>query len=463
MTSTAIADFMASLFSRWPRTVRLLDPGAGVGSLTESFVERFLASVSSGAALDANCYEIEPLLQGYLAEHLRDIGARCNAQGHPFHSTIHDRDFIAQASFEIGMGATRFTHAILNPPYKKISTDSAHRKMLRNVGIETVNLYTSFLGLAVLMVEEGGEIVAIVPRSFCNGTYYRPFREFLLERAALTHIHVFESRTRAFKDDEVLQENIIVRLVRGAAQDVVRVSTSRDQSFSDHTIREIPFSEVVKPNDPERFIHIPVDPVADSGTLFSHTLEDLEIEVSTGPVVDFRLKHHWLAEPAGRCVPLLYTHHFRGGQFTWPATHKKPNALRLNEETRKWLMPRGCYVLTKRFSAKEECRRLVAFVIEPDLLPHHLYGFENHLNVFHHRKRGLASDLAHGLELFLNSTIVDRYFRNFSGHTQVNATDLRAMRYPARDTLIRFGRWARKQRSLSQPEIDHFVESANGG
>jgi hypothetical protein len=284
-----------------------------------------------------------------------------------------------------------------------------------------------------------------------------------LERAALTHIHVFESRTRAFKDDEVLQENIIVRLVRGARQGTVMVSMSHDQSFSDLIVREIPFVEIVKPGDTERFIHVPTEPVGDSGPLFSHTLEDLGVEVSTGPVVDFRLKEHWLAEPKGRCVPLLYTHHFRGGQFTWPVAHKKPNALRLNEDTRKWLMPRGCYVLTKRFSAKEERRRLVAYVIEPKQLEHDHYGFENHLNVFHRRKQGLPSDLAHGLWLFLNSTVVDRYFRNFSGHTQVNATDLRAMRYPSRETLVRFGKWARTQKSPSQEEIDRYIENENAG
>ena len=463
MTPTAIADFMVSLLTHWPQTVRLLDPGAGVGSLTESFAERFLASASAGASLEAHCYEIEPLLQGYLSDHLREVGSRCKQRGHHFISTIHNRDFIADASFEIGMGAPRFTHAILNPPYKKINTDSAHRKMLRQVGIETVNLYTAFLGLAVAMLEEGGEAVAIVPRSFCNGPYYRPFRAFLLERAAITHIHVFESRTRAFKDDEVLQENIIVRLVRSAPQGAVMVSMSHDQSFSDHAIREIPFAEIVKPGDPERFIHVPAEPVGEPSPHFSHTLEDLGIEVSTGPVVDFRLRDHWLAEPKDQHVPLLYTHHFRGGRFTWPVEHKKPNALRLNDYTRKWLMPRGCYVLTKRFSAKEERRRVVAYVIEPRQLEHKHYGFENHLNVFHHNKQGLPSDLAHGLGLFLNSTIVDRYFRNFSGHTQVNATDLRAMRYPPREALIQFGKWARAQQSLSQEEIDRYIESGNAG
>lgn len=463
MTPTAIADFMASLFTCWPQNVRLLDPGAGVGSLTDSFVGRFLANAPANASLEAHCYEIDPLLQGYLSDHLQEVDARCKKQIQSFSSVIHNLDFIAEASFEIGMGAPRFTHAILNPPYKKINTDSAHRKMLRQVGLETVNLYTAFLGLAVARVEEGGEIVAIVPRSFCNGTYYRPFREFLLERAALTHIHVFESRTRAFKDDEVLQENIIIRLVRGARQGAVMVSTSHDQSFSDLAIREIPFMEIVKPDDPERFIHAPTETVDDSGCLFLHTLEDIGITVSTGPVVDFRLKDHWLAEPMGHHVPLLYTHHFRGGQFNWPAEHKKPNALRLNEETRKWLMPRGCYVLTKRFTAKEERRRLVAYVVDPNKIDYDHYGFENHLNVFHHNKQGLPQDLAHGLALFLNSSIVDRYFRNFSGHTQVNATDLRAMRFPSKDMLVRFGKWARAQKTLNQEEIDRYIENENAG
>jgi adenine-specific DNA-methyltransferase len=66
-------------------------------------------------------------------------------------------------------------------------------------------------------------------------------------------------------------------------------------------------------------------------------------------------------------------------------------------------------------------------------------GFENHVNYFHAKGTGLAPNLAKGLALYLNSTLFDQYFRIFSGHTQVNATDLRKMRYPSHDQLMRLG------------------------
>ena len=64
--------------------------------------------------------------------------------------------------------------------------------------------------------------------------------------------------------------------------------------------------------------------------------------------------------------------------------------------------------------------------------------------------------LAVGLYAFLNSTVVDQYFRRFSGHTQVNATDLRTLAYPDRDTLQAMGR-EMKTLDLSQDEIDQLV------
>ena len=70
---------------------------------------------------------------------------------------------------------------------------------------------------------------------------------------------------------------------------------------------------------------------------------------------------------------------------------------------------------------------------------------------------GLIEVSAAGLFAFLNSTVVDQYFRRFSGHTQVNATDLRKLAYPDRNTLQAMGA-EMKTLDLSQDEIDELVE-----
>jgi adenine-specific DNA-methyltransferase len=83
-----------------------------------------------------------------------------------------------------------------------------------------------------------------------------------------------------------------------------------------------------------------------------------------------------------------------------------------------------------------------------------MLGIENHLNLFHENKRGFSEALAHGLCVFLNTTAVDEDFRRFSGHTQVNATDLKRMKYPSRDNLIKLGQWAMQHGRLTQAMID---------
>ena len=452
MTPSPIAAFMASLFSYHGR-VKLLDAGAEIGSLTSAFIDQAL---KNGTMVDAEVWEIDNTLGDYLKttldEHVQHGQGRIKTH-------IHASDFIEDATFSIQLGCgNRYTHAILNPPYRKICTNSKHRKLLRMAGIETVNLYTAFVALAVLLMEKGGEIVAIIPRSFCNGSYYRPFRNLILRTCAIRQLHLFESRNHAFQDDGVLQENIIIHLVKGEQQGSVVISTSHDAKFLDLQQTTFDAVAIVKPNDLEQFIHIPTATGQTSAPrLCTHTLRDLGLEVCTGPVVDFRLKKYWRDEPTGDTAPMLYPHHFSDGTLSWPKSHKKPNALQLSPDINKWLMPRGHYVLVKRFSAKEERRRLVAYHLPYEALDATHIGFENHWNVFHIGKHGMDEDIAKGLATFLNSTILDEHFRVFSGHTQVNATDLRNMRYPSREQLRKLGQLAKNQPN-DQATIDRLIE-----
>lgn len=450
---------MAGLF--YPATngvCRLLDPGAGIGSLSSAFLERCISGDLAFGEVEITAFELDELLHKELENTFASYSERV-----PLAYEIVGGDFIEEVVNRIQFGnGNRFSHAILNPPYKKINSDSRHRFLLRQAGIETVNLYSAFVALTLALMAPGGQVVAIIPRSFCNGPYYRPFRSFLLERAAIRHMHLFESRNKAFKDDDVLQENIIIMLERGGQQGDVKVTTSTDDSFTDLTTHAHPFDRIVFPDDPERFIHVPTSPERNAIELLAavrYSLEDIGIQVSTGPVVDFRLKDHLRGMPEPGTVPLLYPVHFNGQSTEWPRTDvKKPNAIHRNAETEKWFFPIGFYCVVRRFSSKEEKRRIMASVVQPDVFADtEVLGFENHLNVFHQRKHGLPEALARGLAMFLNTTAVDEYFRRFNGHTQVNATDLRLMKYPSRETLVALGKVS-KGIPNDQDTIDHLFQ-----
>lgn len=455
MTPPGVSKFMADLFEIMPNeAIRLLDAGAGQGALTSAFIDR----VRERALIAATSFEYDDQILPELKANLAELGQQSNVN-----CELFECDFIEEAANRICLGkGERYTHAILNPPYKKIGNDSRHRALLRAAGLETVNLYTGFVGLALELLEPGGALVAIIPRSFCNGPYYLPFRRFILRRAAIRHIHLFDARNKAFKDDGVLQENIIIKLVRGAEQGAVTVSSSTDDSFADYADKQHAFARIVFPDDADAFIHIPTgdDEQLLERASFGHSLADLGLTVSTGPVVDFRLRDDLRANPELGTVPLLYPGHFNGIGLQWPKPgFKKPNAIRDTMLTRKWLYPNGFYAVVRRFSSKEERRRIVANVIDPARLPADMIGIENHLNVFHAERRPISEDLAHGLSTYLNASAVDTFFRRFNGHTQVNATDLRAMRYPSMATLIALGQWAKARGRVTQDEIDAKVNS----
>ncbi len=472
MTPASIARLMASMLRSTGADIALLDAGAGTGMLLSAAVAELCRRPQLPEQIRVTAYEVDAVLLPYLRDSIERSAMLCNQMGIVFSSEIIATDFIAHASEQLSSPLfvqrdTGFHCAILNPPYRKIQTASATRRDLRRVGIETSNLYTGFLSLAIHLLAPGGELIAITPRSFCNGPYFRPFRELLLQEMALCRFHLFESREEAFRDDAVLQENIILAAVKSPqpmASITISTSTSTDDEM--HSIREAPYDQVVHPGDPQSFIHLVPDA---AGTQIKAqiaklkaSLADLGLTVSTGRVVDFRAAAFLRAEPANDTVALIYPTHIVGDGVSWPKpASKKPNALVHCDKTSDLCVPNDYYVLIKRFSAKEERKRVVAAVYDPGRVPGAVVGFENHLNYIHRNGAGLDPVLARGLAAFLNSTLVDSYVRQFNGHTQVNATDLRNLRYPTYDQLLTLGARVGEQ-GLSQDALDAVIAEELG-
>lgn len=467
-TPAPVARLMTAMIEPGRERIRLLDAGAGTGILIAAFVAAVLDWKTKPREISVTAFEIDRHLIPYLEKTSALCQNECRKAGIEFSIQIKNEDFVAAGVEMISarlfdFEKKKFDLAILNPPYGKIKSDSNLNRLLRARRIEVPNLYAAFLALTAELLIPDGELIAITPRSFCNGTYFKRFRKTFLEKMNFKQFHVFNSRSEAFGDDDVLQENIIFRAVKNKTQgEKIIISTGDNPQDDSVVFREIESSKLVDPQDENFFIHLVGDgmseQVAECMKRFQTTLAELEINVSTGRVVDFRVKDYLKRGTSENVAPLIFPYHLQNGRVSYPTVHaKKPDAIAVVAATENLLVETGVYVLVKRFSAKEERRRVVAAFFDTRSVSEKKIGFENHLNYFHSAGKGIESDLAKGLALYLNSGVVDAYFRQFNGHTQVNAGDLRYLKYPTREQLEDLGRCGGNG-TPTQDEIDSLID-----
>ena len=132
MTPASVAKFMASLFADAPELeIRLLDPGAAVGSLTAAIIDNLYPRARPPRRIKVAAYEVEPILADRLATTIDECRSAGTSFGIEFSGEIVKEDFIhagcAILRGELPSGPKQlrsFTHVIVNPPYKKIRSDS---------------------------------------------------------------------------------------------------------------------------------------------------------------------------------------------------------------------------------------------------------------------------------------------------------------------------------------------------
>ncbi len=147
-TPPAIAAFIAGLFAAMPEdTCRLLDAGAGIGSLSDAFLRRWLAGGLDCQRVAVDAFEIDKALHPKLADTLGKYrqypGVSICIRGEDFIDAASD--WLSGSLFASPLPA--YTHAILNPPYKKIRSDSAHRAALRRAALTNVVASRSHLAV----------------------------------------------------------------------------------------------------------------------------------------------------------------------------------------------------------------------------------------------------------------------------------------------------------------------------
>jgi adenine-specific DNA-methyltransferase len=265
-------------------------------------------------------------------------------------------------------------------------------------------------------------------------------------------MHIFESRQEHFADDEVLQEAMITwATAQSNRTDSIILSTSTGIRDLEHSaIQTLPVCQVIR-NDDQNTIALPTQNNADELRHFQATLNTYDLKVSTGPVVAFRSTDYLSEKRKRGTVPLLWLQHVQHMQISWPI-YKKREHIVANAKSAWMLVPNANMVILRRFSPKEDLRRITAAPYIAGSLPGDVLGLENHVNYIYRPGGQISRDEVIGLSAYLNSSYVDRYLRRVSGNTQVNAADLRNLPLPSLKQLIMIGQSLEDSSTLAQAD-----------
>jgi len=469
-TPATVCRFVADGLGRIASTYSLLDPGAGTGSLTAAVCDRVMRQ-DTPTRLSAVLFETDSTVIQFLRRCMDQCKRTLESAGHQFDFSIRKDDFVlarAQRSlFDDGLGP-KFDGVVMNPPYFKLAKDSVHARVMADIVHGQPNIYALFMAVGAEMLRPGGTIVAITPRSYCNGLYFREFRRWFFLQTALRRLHLFESRTATFTESQVLQESLITVATRrpdeSLADPFIVVSTSNDGDFTEFREQKYPASAILDNSAGDLVVRVPTEStdaaIMDAVESWKTTFAGRGLRISTGPVVSFRAKQYLLAEKDGAsAVPLLSVHNVRRFKTVWPlAKGNKPVAFRDCPSTKSQLLPSRNYVLLRRFSAKEEHRRLTASCYIPSAQERkHLVALENHINYVYACEGELSDAETIGLAAMFNSALLDRYFRILSGNTQVNATEIRTMPFPELKAISHIGKRIRELSDFKEDRVEQIV------
>jgi adenine-specific DNA-methyltransferase len=480
LTPPPVARYMAKQLGQIQNGTSLLEPAIGSAVLVCAVIER-LIDEKRPIEISITAYETDVELCNVSREVLETASKEAQKNSVKVNWQVFQEDFILaclpdeQPSL-FGSSESRlkaFAQVVSNPPYFKLNIEDKRVKAVHGKLNGHTNIYTLFMALSAKLLAPHGKACFIVPRSFCSGAYFSQFRRDLLEDVTPLSIHVFQSRNNVFKGDEVLQENVIFSFERLPLPQEhrywaghVNISSSNDdKSLENGNIsRQVSFSHFLSARDGLLFFRIPTgildEQILETVDKWDGSLEKHGFQVSTGRVVPFRanklLKEEVKTEL--NTVPLLWMQNVKPYQIEYPLTRfDKPQAISATDPS--LLMPNANYVLVRRFSAKEDKRRLVSAPFLGQIFDFEQIGFENHLNVIFKKKRTLSISETIGLSALLNSAIIDRYFRIVNGNTQVNAAELRIMPIPPLEVIRNIGEAIQKAQVDTAEKIESIIFS----
>ena len=460
-TDVDVAKFMAQLYVPDKKHLNILDPGAGSGILSAAIINEL--EKTEVDSINLTLYENDSRILPLLHKNLKFISEKTSIN---LKYEIIEKNYILDNTFEIKSQEfckKEYDFVIANPPYFKIPKKAPEAKLMESICYGAPNIYFLFMAMSLHQLSEDSDMVFIVPRSWTSGAYFKKFREYLLSVGKIKQIHLFVSRDKVFNNENVLQETIIVHVIKSKKPlESIKISSSSNNNFKNIDCFEVPYDIAIS-NDDNHFVYLPTDKeevnVLNNVHKFDCSFKSEEIKLRTGLTVDFRNKEFLEDKSNKDNVPLFYPFHFNNNFITFPVEHDKKQFVNMSKKS--LLQENKDYLFLKRFTAKEEKRRLQpAIYLKEKFSSYDFISTENKINFIESTNdEDLTKEQIYGLFVIFNSTLYDKYYRILNGSTQVNANEINSLNIPSRNMLKNLGHDLITKNDFSVESCDEILES----
>lgn len=446
----------------------LLDVGAGTGILSAALIEKLCKECRSLEQIFLTCYENNDDFADMLEDNLERIRKRCR---HDYDVklfvTIYRENYLTDSKkhYTVTFFDTipdKYDIVISNPPTdfaEKYSDDAEGVG-----GISQLKLSKAFLFLknAMESVDEGGQLVMILPTTFSSASALAPLRKEVSESLALSKIHLFIGRQKNESRAVPIKKSFIASYINGERPETVTVSTSYDNGKSAVELGSLPYGFIV--DELSGALTLPKS-VEDTKIVryistFPETLDSLGLKMSTGLIVDSKCEGLLFTEPGDGTVPLLRAQSIQDGITKFPQPIKKqylapvsPSLIQRNKNM----------ILVKRIPAKSDKRFLNCSVYFASNLPEYKYiSTHNKINFIDTKDKNaeISARLAFGLFALLNSTIYEKYISIVSKSRQINSKEMRSLPLPPKYIIEHIGMRIMDLRQTSVEICDSIVNPA---
>ena len=468
-TKKDTAGIMADAFTidKEKSSYTVLDPGAGTGILTAAIVERICREASACRQIFVTCYENNPEFADMLEDNLERIRKKCR---HDYDVrlfvSVYRENYLTESKkhYTVTFFDTvpdKYDIIICSPPtelYEKASEEALVTGGVTQLKVAAPYL---FLSQAAKHLEDGGELVIILPVSFATSSGLAPLRLQLAKSLSVKSVHLFVGKQKNLKRAVPLKKNFIIAYKNAPKDEFISISTSSDGK----DITKLPKLkyDFVFDNESGSFTlpkSIEDTKIVEHISRLPETLSSLGLRMSTGLIIDSKCEGMIFSEAREGTIPLIRQNAIKQGVVAFPSKIAGQYLAPLKSA----LMQRNKnLIIIKRIPAKSDARFINSAIYLAAQLPKETYiSTHNKVNFIDtvNRDAEMCPRLVFGLFALLNSTIYDRYLSIVSKSKQINAKEFKSLPLPPKNIIENIGVRLMSLRQTSVKACDQIVNPA---